>query len=84
MISDNPLNDATDHINSMDSRPYEYDYICDCCGLGFDKGHGIEVTQEKFCNECVLECKHHRFYNKTCGLSVREANILIESNTKSL
>lgn len=60
MISDNPLHDWANHVNAMDSRPIEYDHVCDFCQKGFFKGSQFDT--EKFCQECVDENKHIEFY----------------------
>jgi CRISPR/Cas system-associated protein Cas10 (large subunit of type III CRISPR-Cas system) len=67
-FTDNPVADATSHIQDQDARPYDYDYTCDACREGFDHGHGIEITDEKFCSHCVDHNEHLEFY-RNCGLT---------------
>lgn len=60
----NPVADAQEHTHQQDARPYEYDYTCDACKEGFDHSHGVEIGDEKFCNQCVAHHDHIEFYRQ--------------------
>lgn len=77
-LTDNPLMDACNHIREQDKKEYEYDHLCNACTDGFDSGHGVRISDEKFCNHCVDHYEHLKFYLNQ-GLSDREVFQITES-----
>jgi hypothetical protein len=69
MFTSNPVADAAVEMNRQDASEYQYDHRCTGCQHGFDSGHGVQISDEKFCNACIDEFKHFEFYREECGLS---------------
>lgn len=59
--TDNPVMDAQDYVLAQDNH-LEPTYFCHCCGVTFESGFGVRITDETFCNKCIAEYKHHNFY----------------------
>lgn len=58
----NPVADAIMYVNAQDKKEVETDFKCDFCKEGFDKGHGVQIEDERFCNECFKSYNHFDFY----------------------
>jgi formylmethanofuran dehydrogenase subunit E len=71
LYSGNPVADAAIEMQRQDSVEYVYDHKCACCNEGFDKGHGVQIEDEKFCYPCFDQHLHVSFYRE-CGLNDRQ------------
>ncbi len=79
MTSDDPLRDWANHVHAMDSKPIEYDHVCDSCQLGFIKGSQFDT--EKFCKECMDELKHVEYYEER-ELTVKDIYEILSTEVK--
>lgn len=70
-FTSNPLHDSVEHIIEQDRKQHDFDHKCDWCEQGFDYGHGVRISDEKFCSICIDSFKHFDFY-RNAGLNDRE------------
>lgn len=79
MITDNPLNDAINHINRLD-KPDEVELVlCELCGCAKDKLDTVldPYCKSRYCNECVISGEVTRYLERN-GYALEEINEVIK------